>query len=60
MILVYTELPIQHILTYRKLGTLPNMVQGTWESPGGRCVNYIVLKENLENRIDITKAVLWI
>lgn len=31
-------------------------LQGTWQSPGGRCVNYIVLKENLENRIDITKV----
>jgi hypothetical protein len=32
--------------------------QGTWQSPGGRCVNYIVLKENLENHIDITKVEL--
>lgn len=35
--------------------TLHYQLQGTWQTPSGKYVNYIVLKDNLEAKVDISR-----
>ena len=30
-------------------------LQGTWETPSGKFVNYIILKDSLESKVDISR-----
>ena len=44
---------MNHVLeSYRNI-----LLQGTWETPSGKYVNYIVLKDTLESKIDISRLV---